>query len=30
MGVALANGATVDEARQRAKEAAGRVRPIAP
>jgi len=29
MGVALAEGATVDEARQRAKEAAGKVKPVA-
>ena len=28
MGVALARGATIDEARSRAREAAGRVRPV--
>jgi phosphoribosylglycinamide formyltransferase 2 len=29
MGVAVANGADVDEARSRAKRAAGKVRPVA-
>jgi formate-dependent phosphoribosylglycinamide formyltransferase (GAR transformylase) len=29
MGVALARGETVEEARVRAREAAGRVRPVA-
>jgi phosphoribosylglycinamide formyltransferase 2 len=28
MGVALARGADIDEARARAKQAAGRVRPV--